>query len=373
MTTAYSTITSVNGPIRKIYIGIDTSFQVIHVAGTAGQITPVSSTPADAGLWMVSSNILYGPTLSDHPSTSGTAYIPAGSVTAYTFVSQSQVIDSGASTGIYQLITENNIGTLRITQVDSYLDGATSWRTDYHFDNEGTNDEPLIIYRAADVNLNNSSTSYGTALSSQQAPQIASGTASATANWFRMYPVSLDNCYYENTASAVWTHIRGKTAFPNTAGSALGTHDAAAGLSWSFTVPAGARVTRSAITQIQITPTTPPDAPTSISFRGYTYQNPPGYEKALSGVTVKLRGNNLGQAYPMNDIAQTVSDTSGFWNIYRDTMPYTHVRIEIVLGDHLSTIQTTSDDGDPFSEFYITWVSPSMGVHANNNFWLDVF
>ena len=125
MTTAYSTITSVNGPIRKIHVGIDTSFQVIHVAGTAGQITPVSSMPADAGLWMVSSNILYGPSLADHPSTSGTAYLPAGSVTAYTPVSQSQVIDSGASTGIYQIITENNIGTLRITQVDSHLDGAS--------------------------------------------------------------------------------------------------------------------------------------------------------------------------------------------------------------------------------------------------------
>ena len=372
MTIAYSTITSVNGPIRKIYIGIDTSFQVIHVAGTAGQITPVSSTPADAGLWMVSSNILYGPTLSDHPSTSGTAYLPAGSVTAYTSVSQSQVIDSGASNGIYQIITENNIGTLRITQVDSYLDGATSWRTDYHFDNEGANDEPLIIYRAADVNLNNSSTSYGTALSSQQAPQIASGTASATANWFRMYPVSLDNCYYENTASAVWTHIRGKTAFPNTAGSALGTHDAAAGLSWSFTVPAGARVTRSAITQIQITPTAPPAAPTSISFRGYTYQMPPGYERPLSGVTIQLKGNNTGFSFAMNNIAQTVSDASGFWNIYRESVSYTYVVIEVVLGDHLSTIQVTSGDGS-VEDPRILWTSPSNTVHSDNNYWLDVF
>jgi hypothetical protein len=188
-----------------------------------------------------------------------------------------------------------------------------------------------------------------------------------------MYPVSLDNCYYESTASAVWTHILGKTAFGNTAGTALGAHDAAMGLSWSFTVPAGQRATRSAITQIQITPTAPPAAPTSISFRGYTYRNPPGIESALSGVTVKLRANNTGQAFPMTDLAQTVSDASGFWNIYRESVPYTHVRIEIVLGDHLSTIQTTSDDGDTFNEYYITWVSPSNTVHGGNNFWLDVF
>lgn len=371
MTTAYQVINTTNGPLRKIYIGDDLSAQVIHNSGTAGQFAPAAAVPGDIGTWLLAGTVLYGSELALHPSSAGTAYI--GTHSYFSHVEQSEVIDAGASAGVYQVVTTVEAGSplypLRLTQVDSYVDGADSWRTDIHLDNHTGSTQTLILYRAGDANLDNATNGLGTAISARQAPMVMSGTA-GTANALRMYPVSLDNAYYENTASAVWSAIAAKSAFANTAGSALGSHDNALGVSWSLSVPSGTRVTRSVVTKIQITVVTPPAPPAAARFRGFVYNGVP-YDTGtpLSGIVLRLYGNSVDYLNTATLRVSTVSDASGFWNFYRES-PDAYMWVEAQDPVPWTATGCDSPDATVVDERTLKWSSPTATVHDGNRFWM---
>lgn len=370
--TTYQVINTTNGPLRQIYIGDELSAQVIHASGTAGQFAPAVAAPGDVGTWLVKGGVLYGSELANHTNGSnGVAYL--GTYSYFNHIEQSEVIDAGASVGVYQVVTTCELGNplypLRLTQVDVYVEGADSWRTDIHLDNMTGSAQSLILYRAGDANLNGSTNGYGTAISERQAPVAMSGTA-GTANTLRMYPVSLDNAYYENTASAVWTAIKNKAAFANTAGSALGSHDNALGVSWSLTVPSGTRVTRSVVTEVQVTPITPPAPPAAARFRGFVYRGVPADTgQPLSGIVLRLYGADNDNLSTAALLASTVSDASGFWNFYRES-PNAYMWVEAQDPIPWTATGCDSPDATAIDERTLHWNEPDSTVHSGNRFWM---
>lgn len=370
--TRYQVINTTNGPLQKIYVGDELSAQVIHSSGTAGQFAPAAAVPGDVGTWLVKNGVLYGSELAQHNNgSSGTAYL--GTYSYFSHVAQSAVIDAGVSVGVYQIVTTVEVGNplypLRLTQVDTYVDGADSWRTDIHVDNKTGSAQSLILYRAGDANLNGHTSGYGTAISERRAPTAISGTA-GTADALRMYPVSLDNAYYENAASALWGAIAAKTAFNNTAGSALGSHDNAIGVSWTLSVPSGTRVTRSVVTEIQVTVVTPPQPPAAVRFRGFVYLGVP-YDtgQPLSGIVLRLYSNDSNELSTATLLASTVSDASGFWNFYREqSAAFMWVQAQ----DPVPWTATGCDspDATAIDERTLQWSAPGETVHSGNRFWM---
>lgn len=370
--TTYQVINTTNGPLTHIYIGDELSAQVIHASGTAGQFAPSAAVPGDMGTWLVKGGVLYGSELAAHNNgSSGTAYL--GAYSYFSHVAQSEVIDAGASVGVHQVVTTVELGNpvhpMRLTQVDTYVDGANSWRTDVHVDNMTGAPQSLILYRAGDANLDGNTSGYGSAISERSAPMAMSGTA-GTANALRMYPVGLGNAFYENAASALWATIAAKTAFNNTAGSALGSHDNALGVSWTLTVPDGTRVTRSVVTEIQVTPITVPAPPSAVRFRGFVYRGVP-YDtgQPLSGIVIRLYSNDDDNLATATLLASTVSDASGFWNFYReDSAAFMWVEAQ----DPIPWTATGCDspDATAINERTLLWSSPSDTVHSGNRFWM---
>ncbi|HEY6894286.1 MAG TPA: hypothetical protein VI258_08975, partial [Rhodanobacteraceae bacterium] len=185
---------------------------------------------------------------SDFQNHGGTATSSIGTYTAFTPVSQSGVTGAGTSASPYAVTTVVTVGGtgLSITQVDSYVVGQETYRTDVTVTNDGAAAVSAILFRAFDCYLGGSDSGYGVVNGtgpgcSQNPNNVPAGRIE------QIVPLNGGNNYYESGYDAVWTWIGTHAAFPNTCDCST-LEDNGSGISWNITIPPGGSVTRSNLT-----------------------------------------------------------------------------------------------------------------------------
>ncbi|UUY05071.1 hypothetical protein LRS13_05960 [Svornostia abyssi] len=252
------------GPLTAVIAGEQLGCQVAHRNDSALELYPSSARPGDCGTFVVVGADLYAPVVSGAASA-------IGARTAWTPVSQTPVTGSGSSGSPFRVTTVAAAGAtgLRASQVDSYIIGQESYRTDVTLQNTSGAALSGVIYRAGDCYLQSSDTGFG----------FANGTGavgcSLTANnspadrieeWF---PITGGNQYMQAAFSQVWAHIGTHTPFPNTTRAAERL-DNGAGISWTYTLAPGASATFSHYTTFSPTGVSgpPPTNPASTTPTG---------------------------------------------------------------------------------------------------------
>src|SRR3954453_1042842 len=121
------------GPLTQVSIGNDLSCQVQHTGDTSLELFPSSTPPGDCGtfVWAATAGTLFTPDFSNHGSGT-TATSGLGARTPFSAVSQTPVSGSGSTARPFRVTTVVNLGSsgLQITEVDTYVAGQESYRTD---------------------------------------------------------------------------------------------------------------------------------------------------------------------------------------------------------------------------------------------------
>lgn len=242
--TAFTTITSA-GPLDNIFLGVDIAAQIGHTGDSSYEVYPPGTTPGDYGTFVVVADTLYAPDMSGH---GGTASGGIGTYTAFTPISQSPISGTGSSASPFTVTTVVGVGAtgLTITQVDSYVIGQESYRTDVTVANGTTAPVSAIVYHAMDCFLGGSDSGYGmlngTAIGCSANPNnVPAGRIE------QIVPLTAGNNYYQSFYGSVWAAIGTHLPFPNTCDCTT-QQDNGAGISWNITVPAAGSVTLSNVT-----------------------------------------------------------------------------------------------------------------------------
>jgi hypothetical protein len=253
------------GPLTNVALGDELSCQVAHAGDERLELFPSAVKPGDCGTLLYVAGTLFAPNFGAHDSTSTSGI---GASTPFTPVSQSPVGGAGTGASPFKVTTVVGAGAsgLRISQVDSYVVGQESYRTDTTVANLGPAPAGGIVYRAGDCYLQNSDTGFGFF-----DPAVGAVGCSTNANnspparieqW---YPLTPGNQFMQASYSQVWGHIETHTPFPNTT-RATESLDNGAGISWPFTIAAGGSQTFSHYTTFSPTgnagpPPLPPPPP----------------------------------------------------------------------------------------------------------------
>ena len=250
---------SSSGPLNNVYIGNELSCQVRHTGDSQLELFPPATVPGDCGTFLAVGGELFAPDFNAHD---GTATGSLGSYTSFTPVSQSEVSGSGTNADPFRVTTVVDAGAtgLRITEVNSYVVGRESYRTDTTVTNTGAAAQDAILYHAGDCYLQESDGGYGFV---QTEGDRSSPGCSANANnnppgrIEQFVAISGGANYYEADYSEVWSAIGAQAPFPNTC-RCEEFIDNGAGLSWNISIPAGGEVTRSRSTTFSPTGQTNP-------------------------------------------------------------------------------------------------------------------
>jgi uncharacterized repeat protein (TIGR01451 family) len=291
--TAFTQITSA-GPLDNIFLGVDIAAQIGHTGDSSYEVYPPNTTPADYGTFVVVADTLYAPDMAGH---GGTASSGIGTYTAFTPISQSGISGSGTNGAPFTVTTVVGVGAtgLTITQVDSYVIGQESYRTDVTVANGGGAPVSAILYRAMDCYLGGSDSGYGmlngTAVGCSANPNnVPAGRIE------QIVPLTAGNNYYQSFYGSVWAAIGTHQPFPNTCDCNTA-QDNGAGISWNITVPAGGSVTYSNVTVFSptgaqalfVTKTADVANVDPGSSDGYTVTvNNPGADATLNSITDTL-------------------------------------------------------------------------------------
>lgn len=234
-----ATITSA-GPLDSIQVTPDLNCAVDHVGDTEPEFYGTTA----CGTLVAVGGTLYGP-----------ADIPAGGSasprTSFTPVSQTSA-GAGSAGDPYTVTTVVDLAAtgVRISQVDSYVVGQESYRTDTTVTN--TSDGPIdaVLYRAGDCYLQDSDFGWGSYDAATGAVTCLGGDATAPGTRIeQFYPLSSGSSYYEGFYDDMWAAIGTQQPFPNQCAGCSTYEDNAAGLSWTLTaLAAGASVTKSHLT-----------------------------------------------------------------------------------------------------------------------------
>jgi hypothetical protein len=249
------------GPLEHVFVGNDLSCQVSHTGDARFELFPSGATPASCGSLVFVGGALYAPDFANHD---GSATGSLGAYTALTAVSQSEVSGAGTAANPYKVTTVAAAGAtgLQITEIDTYVAGQESYRTDVTLQN--TSGAPLtgILYRAGDCFLQESDTGFGFTDDPNKAAGCSINANNAPAGrieqWF---PITAGAQYMEAGYSEIWAQIATHTPFPNTCRCAESI-DNGAGISWTFTVAPGGSATYAHYTTFSPTGAAgPPPAP----------------------------------------------------------------------------------------------------------------
>jgi hypothetical protein len=270
------------GPLTAIGISADLNCAVNHSEDDAGEFYKDTA----CGTLLAVGGGLFGP-----------VDIPAGDSasprTAFTPVDQSAVSGDGTAGDPYRIVTTVDLdGTdVRIVQTDSYVVGEESYRTDVELRNMGESATDVTLYRAGDCFLQDSDYGLGSVDFTTGAVACVDFVFDSASGVFvpgdrieQWLPVSPGSHFYENDYDALWILIGTQLPFDDTC-TCTELMDNAAGLSWTFSVPAGGSVTRSHLTtfsplgKLPLSTTKTADAQSVI----------PG---ALDGYTITIRNPN---------------------------------------------------------------------------------
>ncbi len=228
------------GPLDTIYLGNVLNCQVDHVSDTQHEF--FGGDLGACATELATDGTLYGPN-----------GIPAGnSPGGLIFVSQSGVTGDGSPGNPLTVVTVVDAGEtgLRITQTDSYVVGAESYRTDVEVSNLAGAAQEFILYRGGDCYLQNSDAGFGDLdLATGVVGCRGSSDSGQTPNdriehWIPLTPGS---SALEAHYQTVWGQMSLRNLFANTCqcGQFL---DNGAGLSWAGEVGAGGSSTYSHLT-----------------------------------------------------------------------------------------------------------------------------
>jgi uncharacterized repeat protein (TIGR01451 family) len=292
--TAFQTITS-SGPLNQIDLGVDIAAQIGHVGDASGEVYPPDTRPGDYGTFLVVGGALYAPDMAGH---GGTASGSIGTYTAFTPISQSAVGGSGTSGTPFTVTTVVGVGAtgLTVTQVDSYVIGQETYRTDVTVSNGTGAPISAILYRAMDCYLGGSDSGYGVV--NGAAPGCSVNPNNTPAGRIeQIVPLDGGNNYYETGYDAVWAWIGTHAAFPNTCDCAI-QEDNGSGISWNITVPAGGSIERSNLTVFSPLGTQPLFVTKTADAANATAGGADGYTITIS--------NPNGAAATLNSIIDTL-------------------------------------------------------------------
>ncbi len=287
------------GALTRVEITEDLNCAVDHVADERSEFyldTACATLVATGGT-------LYGP-----------AAIPAGDLgasprTTVTAVSQSAVTGAGTAAEPFRISTVVDLGTsgLRVTETDSYVAGQESYRTDVALENRGGAAASGILYRAGDCFLQNSDVGFGVIDEATGAvaclAQDLDNTGTPGDRIEQWLPLTAGSSFLHAQYAEVWGKIGAQEPFDNTCRcDAL--IDNGAGLSWNFTVAAGASASYSHLTtfsplgQVPLTMSKAADEPTS----------PPG---GTNGYMITVTNGNEAAA-TLDAVVDTLPDGFGY-------------------------------------------------------------
>ena len=268
----FKEIVSAAGPLTSVALGDELSCQVAYRGDAQLELFPSGAKPGDCGTMVFTAGVLYAPNFALHE---GTATGSLGATTPWTPVSQTEVSGSGSAANPFKVTTVANAGAtgVRITQVDSYITGQESYRTETTVQNVGGAPVEGILYRGGDCYLQESDTGYGFLDAAQGAVGCSINANNSPAGRIEQwYPITGGNQYMQGRYGDVWAAIAAHTPLPNTT-RATESLDNGAAISWNFSVAPGAQSTYAHYTTFSPTgvagpppPATPAVTPPSIAF-----------------------------------------------------------------------------------------------------------
>jgi hypothetical protein len=232
-------IGSPGGPLNKIAIGNDLSCQLQHVGDTSFEFYPPSATPGDCGTFVSVDGGLFAPDFANHDST---ATGSLNTYTAFTAVSQTPASGTGTASSPRRVTTVGDVGGsgLRVTEVDTYVDGQESYRTDVTVTNSGGAAKSGILYRAGDCYLQDTDSGYGFSGSPDGSVGCAQNPNNSPPGRIEQWvPITGGNTWTEDDYSDVWGKIGAQMPFANDCVHCADQVDNGAGLSWNFSVNPG--------------------------------------------------------------------------------------------------------------------------------------
>jgi hypothetical protein len=233
---------SSSGPLGNIWIGNELSCQISYAGDTVDELFPSAAVPGDCGTFLAVSGVLFAPNFAAHTTTATSGI---GAYTAFTPVSQSAVSGSGSISSPYAVTTVAAAGAtgLQITQIDSYVVGQESYRTDVTVANSAGGAQSVVLYRAGDCYLQGTDVGFGFL-----GPEAGAVGCSANANntpagrieqWL---PITGGDTWLQSTYSSVWSAIGTHMPFTDMC-ACTSTLDNGAGIAWTLTIPPHGRVT----------------------------------------------------------------------------------------------------------------------------------
>lgn len=295
------------GPLTSVVVSDDLGCQVAHRDDPRFALFPPTSKPGDCGTFLAVGTDLYSPA-----APPGSAAGGLGTRASFTPVSQTPIGGSGTSASPFKVTTVASAGAtgMQLTQVDQYIVGQESYRTDVTLRNTGGAPLSGVIYRAGDCYLQSSDTGFGFAN-----PATGAVGCSLTPNnspvgrieeW---YPITPGNQYMQGRFGEVWAHIGTKQPFPNTA-RPTERIDNGAGISWTYSLAPGQSAAFAHYTTFSPTGVTGPPSPAAsttpqsafgpsgvvetpsnrrcVSRRFFRIRVPKRYWPTVVGVTVRM-------------------------------------------------------------------------------------
>lgn len=267
------------------------------ISNPGGPLTSVEISPdlnCDVAYLGDSSHEFFGDTAcATLLATGGTLYgpedIPAGGSasprTTYTEVSQTSG-GSGTSASPYIITTVVNAGTsgLQIRQVDSYVAGQETYRTDIAVTNTSRSSTSAVVYKAADCYLQDSDEGFGVYSASTGAVSCVT-SLDPGARIEQFYPLTAGSNWVESDYDDVWSLVGSQQPFPDECRQCANFEDNGMGLSWSIQLAAGATSTLSHLTNFSPLGNVPLDM-------AKTAQNPQTPLGGTNSYTITLNNPN---------------------------------------------------------------------------------
>jgi hypothetical protein len=258
----FKEIVSTGGPLTNVALGDELSCQVAYRGDARFELYPSAAKPGDCGTLVFTAGTLFAPNFAAHDNTA-TGGLDV--TTPWTPVSQTAVTGAGTAGSPFKVTTVADAGAsgVRITQVDTYVTGQESYRTDTTVQNMGGGAATGILYRGGDCYLQESDTGFGFLDAAQGAVGCSINANNAPAGRIEQwYPITTGGQYMEGRYGDVWAAIGTHAPLPNTT-RATESIDNGAAISWSFSIAPGAQQTYSHYTTFSPTGVAgpPPPAP----------------------------------------------------------------------------------------------------------------
>ena len=225
-----------NGPLTRVAVSTELNCQVAHQGDESFEFYDGSSELGACGTWLSLNKVLYGP-----------SEVPAGfsPQAVWTGVSQSAVTGSGSQADPYTITTVADAGSsARVTEIDSYVTGLESYRTDITIENRGATAINGFLYRAADCYLQDSDVGVGRIDDGAPACVASALPGARIEQWV---PLTQGSHAFAGQYDDNWALIQAQQQYPDRCDCQSAVDDGA-GISWTVSLDPGAAATFSHLT-----------------------------------------------------------------------------------------------------------------------------